>query len=133
MKKQCFKTVLDIFKKCWAGQAPLWQAFWLVAGLFLTIIQLFIILILELVLWCAGHPDHNFFVLAQYAGYAMLPYTIFAFICIWRCGKNSEQIWNISTKVFIIYYSITYTLNLISPSYIQNTLKVALSFLSKVS
>ena len=94
---------MNIFVKCWRGEAPLWQAFWLVGLVFTTIIKMFIGLIGGIIIIYTGKINTSAFtILIIYTNIIILPYLIFVYISIWKCGKNAALIWNILSKIAVI-------------------------------
>jgi hypothetical protein len=106
-----------MFKRCWRGEAPLWQAFWLVGFLFALILEAFIGIIAGIIITHYGlfnYPETNTAILTRYLSLIMLPYFLFAYICIWRCGKNSSPIWNVLSKIIVILGLIASVLSLVN-------------------
>jgi hypothetical protein len=94
-----------MFRRCWRGEAPLWQAFWVVGFLFALILEAVIGVIAGVIIAHYGlfnYPETNPVILTRYLSLIMLPYFLFAYICIWRCGKNSSPVWNVLSKIIVI-------------------------------
>jgi hypothetical protein len=104
---------MNVFTQSYRGEASLAKAFW--------IVYVFVSIVLNLI----AHFILNNFLSSEPAVFKaisivlnclILFYTFFAFICVWRCGKNSTPFWNVVSKIAIILglaMSVFYVINAI--------------------
>jgi len=87
---------MSLFVQSWKGQASLAKAFWLVY----VVIGLVIGIIVGILVYKMSHasPEYQ----QNLSRAIMFPYTLFASICVWRCGKNSMMLWNILAKIIVV-------------------------------
>lgn len=89
---------MNIFENSWKGQASLSEAFWLVCVATWLVMSIILSMVISLAA-PAVHPLVRQNLLLVF----MLPYTLFAGICVWRCGKNAWIGWSIATKILVIF------------------------------
>lgn len=88
----------NLFARAWQGKASLAAAFWIIWFLGTIILSIIIVIVLS-----AIDPNFNF-VLQSFKTYSILfPYTVFAAICVWRCGRNSIGIWRFLSRLLMIF------------------------------
>lgn len=91
-----------LFVQGWKGETSLAKAFWLIYILFGIIIAIIITLPFALLT-----PDFMQSPAAQlhYSPIIRtiyLPYSIYAAICVWRCGVKSNLFWKIVSRILVI-------------------------------
>lgn len=89
---------MDLYVRSFRGAASLAEAFWLVG--FITYLVLHVILVY---LIGAIRPElKNTIYATSLASGILFPYFIYVFICVWRCGKNSNVFWRILSRIVMI-------------------------------
>lgn len=88
---------MNIFVKCWRGEAPLWQAFWLIGIIFPVEIAVIAGWIAQFFIEYFGLNGSSYLnsvilKLNCFAIITILLYMLFAYISIWRCRNNSGEI-----------------------------------------
>lgn len=97
----------NIFARAWQGRASLATAFWIIWFLFSIILGFIIIIILS-----AIDPNFNFMFQNYKTNAILFPYTLFAAVCVWRCGKNSVGIWRILSRIIMVLAVVGGLLNI---------------------
>lgn len=88
---------MNVYSESWKGKASLAAAFWIVyivSGFLLGTVLSFII--------AKASPAVSLSFRQGLMLALLLPYTLFATICVWRCGKNSWVGWSILSKIVVI-------------------------------
>lgn len=76
----------NLFVRCWLGQAPLWQAFWIMGvGGYLAIAMWLMALIR---VFGDGTIDYNWQILVMLASW--LAYGIYVTVAVWRCAERAS-------------------------------------------
>ena len=94
------KSMLRLFIQSWKGEASLAKAFWLVDVLF-GIVVLAIISTIT-IRFMGPVTQSNVIHYSVIIRSIQLPYNLFSVICVWRCGKSSQSIWRILSRIVVI-------------------------------
>lgn len=87
----------NLFARSFKGKASLALAFWIVY----VLIGFVLWLILGLIIGMAA-PNMSPMTMHNLTLALLLPYIIFAAICVWRCARNSWILWNILARIAVV-------------------------------
>jgi uncharacterized membrane protein len=90
---------MNLFTQCYRGEASLAKAFWVIYVLILIFLNLIAHFIL--INFLISEPA-VYKAISIVLNCLILFYTFFAFLCVWRCGKNSKPIWDVLSKIVVI-------------------------------
>ncbi len=104
---------MGIIKESWQGKKPLATVFW---GYYVGFHFLYLVVLGGLV---SALPENiQLFVIIPGALF-LFPYTVWVFVSIWRCAKNSRPVWKVLAIAWVVLAIIGFAGN-VTFKYIEN-------------
>lgn len=105
--------MLEDIKNYWQGKKSLWEAFWLLYAIPSMLAGCLFVAIWKTASFIEGAAFYNYNLsdlhnFIHLVSLFCMPYGIFCLICIWRCSKNSNIVFEVIAKLYVSIVTLQY-------------------------